>query len=54
MSLVAKGFIGKCDTDTVAAIAGGIAAAYYGSTLPDADVILKKYLTNELYNLLML
>lgn len=52
----------KCDTDTVACIAGGIAEAYYKQTLPNADDILRRYLIkpNEhgefdrfLYDLLM-
>ena len=34
----------KCDTDTVACIAGGIAEAFYGSTLPNAHEILRQYL----------
>lgn len=34
----------KCDTDTVACIAGGIAEAYYKRTIPNADDVLQRYL----------
>lgn len=34
----------KCDTDTVACIAGGIAEAFYGETGFDAPELLKRYL----------
>lgn len=34
----------KCDTDTVACIAGGIAEAFYGKTVPNEAEILRQYL----------
>ena len=34
----------KCDTDTVACIAGGIAEAFYGRTIPNAEDVLQRYL----------
>lgn len=43
-SCIRNVFSVKCDTDTVACIAGGIAEAYYKRTVPDAKQILKKYL----------
>lgn len=43
-----------CDSDTFGAIAGGVAEEYYGGFgNVDADGILKKYLTDELYELLV-
>ncbi|MCR4902192.1 MAG: ADP-ribosylglycohydrolase family protein [Butyrivibrio sp.] len=40
-----------CDTDTLAAIGGGIAEEYYGKTLDNADEIIKKFLTDELWEI---
>lgn len=37
-----------CDTDTIAAIGGGIAEDYYGKTFDNASEILKRYLPQEL------
>lgn len=34
----------KCDTDTVACIAGGIADAYYGGTGQDEEALLRRFL----------
>ena len=34
----------KCDTDTVACIAGGIADAYYGGTGLEEEALLKRFL----------
>lgn len=34
----------KCDTDTVACIAGGIAGAYYKRTVENEKDLLKRYL----------
>ena len=34
----------KCDTDTVACIAGGIADAFYGGTGQDEEALLKRFL----------
>ena len=43
-----------CDSDTFGAIAGGVAEEYYGGFgNVDADGILKKYHTDELYELLV-
>lgn len=41
----------KCDTNTVAAIAGAIAAAYYKKTMIKVDEILEYYLPEELFKL---
>jgi ADP-ribosylglycohydrolase len=44
-----------CDSDTFGAIAGGVAEEFYhGFGSVDADKILKEYLTDELYEILML
>jgi type I restriction enzyme M protein len=44
-----------CDSDTFGAIAGGVAEEFYnGFGSVDADKILQKYLTKELYNILLL
>lgn len=40
-----------CDMDTLGAIGGGVAAAFYGKTVDNYDEILQKYLPEELYNL---
>lgn len=37
-----------CDTDTIAAIGGGIAEDYYKKTFDNADEILERYLPKEL------
>lgn len=43
----------KCDSDTFGAIAGGVAEEFYhGFGNVDAEGILKKYLTSELYKIL--
>ena len=43
-----------CDSDTFGAIAGGVAEEFYGGFGDVAsDDILKKYLTDELYEILM-
>lgn len=39
-----------CDTDTIAAIGGGIAEDYYKKTFDNADEILKRYLPKDLLN----
>lgn len=44
----------KCDMDTICAIGGGIAEELFGGTGLDNETILKKYLTKELYDLLIL
>lgn len=38
-----------CDTDTIAAIGGGIAQEYYGKTLDDADKLIRMFLPDELW-----
>ena len=43
-SCIRNVFSVKCDTDTVACIAGGIAEAYYKKTIPNADDVLQRYL----------
>lgn len=43
-SCIRNVFSVKCDTDTVACIAGGIAEAYYKKTIPDAEAVLRRYL----------
>ena len=43
-----------CDTDTVCAIAGGIAAAYYGTLGIDERTLLEKYLDEYLLQILSL
>ena len=44
----------NCDSDTFGAIAGGVAEEYYhGFGNIDADKIIKKYLTKELYEILI-
>ncbi len=49
-SCIRNAFSIKCDTDTVACIAGGIAEAFYGKTGMDDIRLLKRYLVvpNEL------
>ena len=42
----------NCDADTIATIAGGIAAAYYGETGVDNKELLKKYLDDYLYQIM--
>jgi ADP-ribosylglycohydrolase len=44
----------KCDADTLACIAGGIAENYYGTTGLDNDALLKKYLNKNLYDIVVL
>lgn len=41
-----------CDTDTIAAIGGGVAEEFYGGTGLDEEVILQDVLDTYLYNLL--
>ena len=43
-SCIRNVFSVKCDTDTVACIAGGIADAYYGGTGLDEDALLRRFL----------
>ncbi|MFR6279373.1 MAG: ADP-ribosylglycohydrolase family protein, partial [Acutalibacter sp.] len=43
-SCIRNVFSVKCDTDTVACIAGGIADAYYGGTGLEEDTLLKRFL----------
>ena len=43
-SCIRNVFSVKCDTDTVACIAGGIAEAYYGCTVENEQELLKRYL----------
>lgn len=43
-SCIRNVFSVKCDTDTVACIAGGIAGAYYKRTLENEQALLKRYL----------
>jgi ADP-ribosylglycohydrolase len=40
-----------CDTDTLAAIGGGIAEEYYKKTLENADEIIRKFLTPQLWDI---
>ena len=40
-----------CDTDTLAAIGGGIAEEYYKKTLDNADNIIKSFLTDDLWEI---
>ena len=45
----------ECDSDTFGAIAGGVAEEFYGGFGDvDADGYLKKYLTNDLYEILVM
>ena len=43
-SCIRNVFSVKCDTDTVACIAGGLAEAYYRRTVPNEKELLKQYL----------
>ena len=43
-SCIRNVFSVKCDTDTVACIAGGIADAYYGGTGLEEDTLFKRFL----------
>ncbi len=44
----------KCDSDTFGAIAGGVAEEFYGGFGDiDAEGLLKNYLTEELYEILI-
>ena len=44
----------ECDSDTFGAIAGGVAEEFYGGFGKiDAEGLLKKYLTPELYEILI-
>lgn len=43
-SCIRNVFSVKCDTDTVACIAGGMADAFYGGTGLDEDALLKRFL----------
>ena len=40
-----------CDTDTLAAIGGGIAEEYYGKTLDNADEIIRSFLSDDLWEI---
>ena len=40
-----------CDTDTLAAIGGGIAEEFYKRTLDDAEDIIKRFLTPQLWEI---
>ncbi len=42
----------ECDTDTLCAIGGGVAEEYYKGTGLDEQMLLKRYLTEELYQLI--
>ena len=45
----------RCDSDTFGAIAGGVAEEFYGGFGDvDAEGLLKRYLTQELYEILVL
>ena len=41
----------KCDSDTLGAIGGGIAEAFYKGTGFNNDELLKKYLDERLYGI---
>ena len=54
-SFIRNVFSLECDSDTFGAIAGGVAEEFYGGFgNVDADGLLKKYLTPELYEILMM
>ncbi len=54
-SFIRNVFSLECDSDTFGAIAGGVAEEFYkGFGDVDADGILKKYLTKELYDILIM
>lgn len=42
----------KCDSDTLAAIGGGVAEEFYHGVGFDADEVLKKYLDDRLYGII--
>ncbi|RKM60361.1 hypothetical protein D6855_06465 [Butyrivibrio sp. CB08] len=53
-SFIRNVFSLKCDSDTFGAIAGGVAEEFYGGFgAIDADGLLKKYLTPELWEILV-
>ena len=53
-SFIRNVFSLECDSDTFGAIAGGVAEEFYkGFGKVDAEGILKKYLTPELYEILI-
>ena len=41
----------SCDVDTLCAIGGGIAEEFYHGTGMDEDILLKKYLDDNLYKI---
>lgn len=43
----------ECDADTLCCIGGGIAEAYYGTTGFDNDILLKRYLDDDLMEILL-
>ncbi len=52
-SFIRNVFSLECDSDTFGAIAGGVAEEFYGGFgIVDADGLLKKYLTSELWEIL--
>ena len=54
-SFIRNVFSLECDSDTFGAIAGGVAEEFYGGFGNiDAEGLLKKYLTPELYEILMM
>ena len=54
-SFIRNVFSLECDSDTFGAIAGGVAEEFYGGFgSVDAEGLLKKYLTKELYEILNL
>ncbi len=54
-SFIRNVFSLECDSDTFGAIAGGVAEEFYGGFGDvDAVSILKKYLTPELYEILIM
>lgn len=54
-SFIRNVFSLECDSDTFGAIAGGVAEEFYGGFGSiDAEGILKKYLTPELYEILIM
>ena len=53
-SFIRNVFSLECDSDTFGAIAGGVAEEFYGGFGDiDAEGLLKKYLTKDLYEILM-
>lgn len=43
----------RCDMDTLGSIAGGIAESFYGTTGLDNDALLRRYLDDRLYKIVM-